>query len=199
MAGKDDDAGVDRVELDLSLSSSEQRELNLLDSFNTAEAAGPSQESRFFPCNYCNRKFYSSQALGGHQNAHKHERTMAKRGRRAAFLLSPMSMASLPLHGSMPAAMGMQAHSMADKPSAAASTRHGSPPSSSRPYMSPRPGVGRLSMDVAPPAAAAGFGRFGGEASMVELEGEVGGGWWVGQRYEEVELQKPKIDLNLKL
>ncbi|KAI4313660.1 hypothetical protein L6164_026619 [Bauhinia variegata] len=87
---------------------------------------------RVFSCNYCRRKFYSSQALGGHQNAHKRERTMAKRAMRMGMFTDRYtSLASLPLHGSAFRSLGVEAHSAMHQ-----YQRH-VPPSQMAPYMRP--------------------------------------------------------------
>ncbi|CAL0327182.1 unnamed protein product [Lupinus luteus] len=122
-------------------------------------------EPRVFSCNYCKRKFYSSQALGGHQNAHKRERSIAKRGQRlgthimasaAAFGIPFLhDIASLPFHGNRP--LGIQAHSLIHKNSHFSSNiigfgstygpqLHGW--SRSKPLINQQPGIGKLAMET---------------------------------------------------
>ncbi|XP_010491787.1 PREDICTED: zinc finger protein 3-like [Camelina sativa] len=124
----DQKAGEKGIRLDLKLAGydSSQPELNLLDCLeasvgNPSFNGSSSTEQKLFSCNYCQRTFYSSQALGGHQNAHKRERTLAKRGQRmasAAAFGHPYGFAPFPFHGQYSnRSLAIQAHSMSHKPS----------------------------------------------------------------------------------
>lgn len=197
--------------LDLSLSNKDSNrgskpELNLIDCFKSTDSSqdslenndihrqGNETEPRVFSCNYCQRKFYSSQALGGHQNAHKRERTLAKRGQRISTPSSSSSslafghhhnpnsythrsypsLASLPLHGSFNRSLGIQVHSMIHKPSFIPSTINSSYSYSQngwpRQPIDQQPAIGKLSQENFQANAAAGSSSITGVSKFENVK-----------------------------
>lgn len=71
--------------------------------------------NKVFSCNFCMRKFYSSQALGGHQNAHKRERGAAKRYNSHRMMMTTMG---FPFNSvTTNRSLGVQPHSLLHKSS----------------------------------------------------------------------------------
>ncbi|KAJ0097268.1 hypothetical protein Patl1_28591 [Pistacia atlantica] len=105
--------------LSLGLNKDEPEPLTTAGGDNDPQSKAGSSRGKIFSCNFCLRKFYSSQALGGHQNAHKRERGAFKRFHSHRMM---MTSTGFPFNSLPVKSLGVQPHSLVHKPNTEAPT-----------------------------------------------------------------------------